>query len=124
MFCAEKALLQDKKQLLISVNNKAKTRRSTPAHVVGTAKVMSYEDIVEAREKRAAKDIQKAKGKRGRKRKRAMPDTDESGQEPEPEPEMERAPEEVTKARKDEAGNVKVLHWRSTSHSQSQKWRT
>jgi sRNA-binding protein len=38
--------------------------------VIGKAKVMSYEDIKEAREKRAAKEAAKASGKRGRSRPR------------------------------------------------------
>lgn len=52
------------------MNNEAKVRRSTKSVVVGKAKVMSYEDIEEARAKRAAKEEATAgKGKRGRKRK-------------------------------------------------------
>ena len=47
------------------MNNEAKVRRSTRSVVVGKAKVMSFEDIVEARKKRAAKDATKGKGKRG-----------------------------------------------------------
>jgi hypothetical protein len=46
--------------------------------VVGKAKVMSYKDIVEVQEKRAAKEAAKdtsaAKGSRGRKRKNPMPE--------------------------------------------------
>jgi hypothetical protein len=43
--------------------------------VIGKAKVMSYEDIEEAREKRTAKEAAKAPGKRGRgrPRKNALP---------------------------------------------------
>ena len=43
--------------------------------VLGKAKVMSYEDIEEARAKRAAKEAQETagKGKRGRKRKSPAP---------------------------------------------------
>jgi hypothetical protein len=49
--------------------------------VLGKANVMSYEDLEEARAKRAAKEEAKAikgKGKRGRKRKGAAPETDAS----------------------------------------------
>lgn len=67
---AERALLVDENQLLFKQNNEAKVRRSTKSTVVGKAKVMSYEDIEEAREKRAAKEQATTdKGIRGRKRK-------------------------------------------------------
>jgi hypothetical protein len=61
------------------VNNEAKVRRSTKSLVLGKAKVMSYEDLEEARAKRAAKDAAKAKGKgkRGRRRKSAAPEAEE-----------------------------------------------
>jgi hypothetical protein len=38
------------------MNNEAKVRRSTKSVVIRKAKVMSYEDIEEARAKRAAKE--------------------------------------------------------------------
>ena len=67
---AERALLADENRLLFKQNNEAKVRRSTKSTVVGKAKVMSYEDIEDARAKRAAKEEATAgKGKRGRKRK-------------------------------------------------------
>lgn len=47
---------------------------------------MSYEDIKEARAKRATKEVIKGKGKRGWKRKSAVVEADE----PEPEPEEAR----------------------------------
>lgn len=60
------------KRLLFKQNNEARSRQSTRSTVVGKAKVMSYEDIVEAQGKRAAKEAAKeaaeATGKRGRKR--------------------------------------------------------
>lgn len=84
---AERALLHDQNQFLTRMNNEAKVRRSTNSVVLGKAKVMSYEDIEEARAKRAAKEIIKGKGKRGRKRKGAALE----GGEPEPEPELEVA---------------------------------
>ena len=65
------------------MNNDAKVRRSTKSVVLGKAKMMSFEDIEEARAKRAAKEVIKGKGKRGRKRKSAVG-------EPEPEPEVAR----------------------------------
>ncbi|KAF6223573.1 hypothetical protein HO133_000416 [Letharia lupina] len=48
------------------MNNEAQVRRSTKSVVLGKAKVMSYEDLSEARVKRAAKDkASEGKGKRG-----------------------------------------------------------
>jgi hypothetical protein len=74
---AECALLQDQNQFLIQVNKEATVRRSTRPIVLGKAKVMSYEDLEEARAKRAAKDKASAsKGKRGRKSKNAEPETE------------------------------------------------
>jgi len=72
---AECALLQDENQLLFKQNDEAKRRKSTKSTVVGKAKVMSYEDIVEARGKRAAKEAAKdaAAVKQGRGRKRKSP---------------------------------------------------
>ena len=66
---AEHALLYDHNQFLTRVNKEAKIRRLTKSVVLGKAKVMSFEDIEEARAKRAAKEAIKGKGKRGRKRK-------------------------------------------------------
>ncbi|OBT69721.1 hypothetical protein VE03_00858 [Pseudogymnoascus sp. 23342-1-I1] len=50
-------------------DNEVKVRQSTRSIILGKAKVTSYEDIEEARAKRAAKEIIKGKGKRRRKRK-------------------------------------------------------
>jgi hypothetical protein len=46
---AERAILLDENMLLFEQNNEKTTRTSMKATVVGTAKVLSYEDIVEAR---------------------------------------------------------------------------
>ena len=59
------------------MNNKARVRRSTKSVVLGKAKVISFEDIEEARAKRAAKEkatAGKGKGKRGRMRKSPAPE--------------------------------------------------
>ena len=83
---AQCALLQDQNQFLTKMNNEAKVRKSTKPVVLGKGqgKVMSYEDLEEARATRAAKDIakeaMKGKRKRGRKRKSIAL---------EPEPDME-----------------------------------
>jgi hypothetical protein len=89
--------LHDRNQILIRMNNEAKVRRSTKSLVLGTAKVMSFEDIEVARAARAAKEVVKGKGKRGRKRKSAALETDES--EPEPEAEVVHAVKEAINGR-------------------------
>jgi hypothetical protein len=53
---AERAILREQTRFLHQINSEAKTRRSTKSVVMGKAKVMSYEDIKEARAKRAAKE--------------------------------------------------------------------
>jgi hypothetical protein len=96
---ADRALLRDQNQFLHRMNNEAKVRRSTRSVVLGKAKVMSFEDIEEARAKRATKEVIKGKGQRGRKRKSAALEADEpeaaDEPEPEPEPEVARAAKEV-----------------------------
>ena len=82
---------------LTSMNNEAKVRRLTKSVVLGKAKVMSYEDIKEARAKRAAKEVIKGKGKRGQKRKSTTLEADKL--ETEPEPEVARAAKEVINGR-------------------------
>ena len=72
---AERALLQDQNRFLSSMNNEAEVRRTTKSVVLGKAKVISYEDLTEARVKRAVKDkASEGKGKRGRKRKSPAPE--------------------------------------------------
>ncbi|KAF5848074.1 hypothetical protein GGP41_009307 [Bipolaris sorokiniana] len=67
---AEQALLKDHNHFLLQINQEAKTRRSTKSVVLGKAKVMSFQDLKEARAKRAAKEhALVGKPKRGRKRK-------------------------------------------------------
>ena len=70
-----KGILQDDRiQFLTTINDEAKVRRSTKSLVLGKAKIMSYEDLEEARAKRAEKEAAKeakGKGKRGRKCKSA-----------------------------------------------------
>lgn len=96
------ALLNERNSVLISINNKAKVRRSTKSVVLGKGKgkVINYEDIEEARATRIAKDAIKGKGKRGRKRKSDVleevePGDPETKPEPEPEPKVARAAKEV-----------------------------
>ena len=67
---ANRVILLDKKLLLFEQNNKKKTRTSIKATVVGSAKVLSYEDIAEVLRKRDVKDIEAivARGQRNSKR--------------------------------------------------------
>jgi hypothetical protein len=69
---AERALLREHNQFLVNVNNEAKVRRSTKSEILGTARVMSYEDLVRARADRArrerAKEAKKASKEGKRKR--------------------------------------------------------
>ena len=69
---AECAILLDENRLLFEQNNESNCRQSTRSTMVGKAKVMSYEDIVEAQAKRNAKEAAVVKGKRGRKRKNSI----------------------------------------------------
>ena len=73
---AKQTLFQDQNRLLSKMNKEAKVRRSTRSVVLGKAKVMSYEDLEEARAKRAAKEKATAgKVKRGPKRKSPTPES-------------------------------------------------
>jgi hypothetical protein len=76
---AKGSLQENHIRFLLTANNEAKVRRSTKSLVLGKAKVMGYEELVEAREKRAEKEAArkvKGKGKRGRKRTSAAPEAD------------------------------------------------
>ena len=77
---AKSILQEDRIQFLTTINNEAKVRRSTKSLVLGKAKVMSYEDLEEARAKRIVKEAARAakgKGKRGRKSKSSPPEAEE-----------------------------------------------
>lgn len=68
---AERALLQDHIQFLADINNEAKLRRATKSKIIGTARVMSYEDLEKARAERAAKDAEKEAANETKKAKQA-----------------------------------------------------
>jgi hypothetical protein len=53
---ADRAIPLDENKLLFEQNNKKTTRLSTRSTVTGTARVMTYEDIVEAQRKRDVKE--------------------------------------------------------------------
>jgi hypothetical protein len=63
---AKSALQEGHIRFLHKINDEGKARRSTRATVLGTAKVMSYEDLEEAKAKRAEQKEKKAK--KGRRR--------------------------------------------------------
>jgi hypothetical protein len=68
---AKSALQEGHIRFLHKINDEGKARRSTRAIVLGTAKVMSYEDLEEAKAKRAEQKEKKVrKGKRGGSNKR------------------------------------------------------
>lgn len=71
---AERDLQREQIHFLRKINNEAKIRRSTKSLILGKARVMSYEDLEEARAKRAAKDAAKAKGNSKRDRKCEIPE--------------------------------------------------
>ncbi|KAF2721187.1 hypothetical protein K431DRAFT_320483 [Polychaeton citri CBS 116435] len=60
---ADRALLFDENKLLFEQNNKKSIRDSTRGTVVGRAKVMSYNDLVEAQRKRSEKEARKTQHK-------------------------------------------------------------
>ncbi|KAF8850967.1 hypothetical protein BDZ45DRAFT_708116 [Acephala macrosclerotiorum] len=80
----ETILQKNRIRFLTTINNKAKVRRSTKSLVLGKAKIMSYEDLVEARAKRVVKEATRAtkgKEKRGRKRKSSTLEAEENTEE-------------------------------------------
>jgi len=72
---ADRAILMDENLLLFEQNNEKNTRTSIKATVVGTAKVLSHEDIVEAQQKRDMKEAEAAaaRGRRTSNRNRKAP---------------------------------------------------
>lgn len=66
---AYRAILLDENSLLFEQNNEKTTRKSIRATVVGSARVMSYEDIVEAQRQRDLKEAA-AEVSQGRRSKR------------------------------------------------------
>ena len=81
---AERTLLQEHAQFLAEINNEAKVRRATKSKIIGTARVMCYEDLENARAERAAKESEKdaaaaaRKAKKAKKVSWATPNTEET----------------------------------------------
>ncbi|KAF2820700.1 hypothetical protein CC86DRAFT_387156 [Ophiobolus disseminans] len=59
-YLAKIALLGDQNTFLAKINNEGKARQSTDSKILGTAKVMRYEDLKKAGAERVVKDAKKA----------------------------------------------------------------
>ncbi|KAF2258633.1 hypothetical protein CC78DRAFT_621653 [Lojkania enalia] len=59
-FVAKNALLYDQVRFLTKINNEGKSRRETKSTILGTAKVMTYEDLTMARAEHVAKEARQA----------------------------------------------------------------
>jgi len=72
---ADRAILLDENSLLFKQNNEKNVRQSIKATVVGSARVLSYKDIIEAQRQRDIKEVrgQACQGRRGPKRSRSSP---------------------------------------------------
>ena len=68
---AERALLQEHNRFLAETNNEAKVRRWTKSEILGTTRVMSYEDLEKVRAERAAKEAAKEAKKAEKEAKKA-----------------------------------------------------
>ena len=68
-----RALLLDENELLFEQNNEAVKRKSVKSKVIGTAKVLSYEDLITAKQERDIKEAEGKVSKEKRKRKRDTP---------------------------------------------------
>jgi predicted ArsR family transcriptional regulator len=78
---AKSALQEGHIQFLHKINNEGEARRSTRAIVLGTAKVMSWEDLEEAKAKRAEqkeKEVRKITRAAGGKHKKKPPKAHDS----------------------------------------------
>lgn len=99
---AERALLPTQNQFLTQINNESKARRWTKAGVVGTAKVMAWEDLDKVRAERAAKDEEKEAKRVEKEAKRVEKETKRAEKEAKrAEKEVKRSEKEVKKAEKE-----------------------
>jgi hypothetical protein len=69
-YLAKIALLYNRNQFLAKINHEGKARRAADQKVIGTARVVTYEDLVEKRAKRAVTDAKEAE-KKAKKAKKA-----------------------------------------------------
>nr|POF13500.1 hypothetical protein CFP56_02523 [Quercus suber] len=66
MSLARNTFQRDQIRFLYKTNSEAKVRRSTVSLVSGKARVVSYEDPVEARAERTKKELAEKDGKKGK----------------------------------------------------------
>jgi len=78
---AQRTLLEEHNRFLAQINNEAKPRRSTKSEVPGTARVMSYEDLIKAKIERAAKETAKETKKAEKAVKKATKEADNAEKE-------------------------------------------
>ncbi|KXJ84798.1 hypothetical protein Micbo1qcDRAFT_226888 [Microdochium bolleyi] len=72
---AERALLHEHNEFLSQMNDEAKVRRSTKSEILGTARVMSYEDLEKARADRAAEKAANEARRVARETRKAAPNS-------------------------------------------------
>jgi hypothetical protein len=99
------ALLQEENRALVVQNREKKIRKSTKATKVGTAKIMSYEDIVQAKAKRDEKAV-KTSSRKPRKQKGAAKPLPEFSTKPFHQVELEIAERQIASSEFSEYCNV------------------
>ena len=70
---ADKALLDDEKQHLREQNNEKKARSVVKSTIVGNARIMTYEDIIDAQKKRDEKQAGRSNSKAGKRKRKSPP---------------------------------------------------
>lgn len=65
---ADRTILLDENRLLFEQNNEKTTRQSFKSTLPGNARIMTYDDIVKAEQKRAAREVGASGAKRGGRR--------------------------------------------------------
>lgn len=75
---SERVILQEHNRFVTEINNEAKPRRAAKSDILGTARVMSCEDLVMAREERAEKEAVKEAKKAEKQAKKAAQETDKA----------------------------------------------
>lgn len=62
-YLAKIAILYNRNQFLVQINKEGRARRTADSKVIGTAKVMTYEDLEKERAKRAVADAKEVEKK-------------------------------------------------------------
>jgi hypothetical protein len=76
---ADRAILLDENKLLFEQNNEKTTRSSTRSTVPGNARIMTYDDIVEAQRKRDVKEALPTGTKKGSRKRQKYGTGDQNG---------------------------------------------